>query len=319
MIGMVMCGVVLGIAIHEISPGSEIEIDLGLVAAGVSIVVEVPIRSEHADTWYLPESDVSCPACVEVVEWPHILNAGDEQMIRLLVTPGSEPGRHSWGAVFHGAAAPLRVRCRGVVQGLSVKPRQVRLGVCANGAVCEEPIRIEWFGPGELESVSWESDDSDVIVVPRDDCGQAWVVRVTGAREEVRNIAARMTLNARINTAGDKPKNVSCLVTATGRMISSNLRVVPASLFLGTVSHLKECEGEVRIEGVGGSLEASVEGIAGMRVRCIDTSGGSRIAVSYAPTTGTAGCVRGTIVVRSPDTEVVVARIPLIAFVRTGA
>jgi len=78
------------------------------------------------------------------------------------------------------------------------------------------------------------------------------------------------------------------------------------------------CEGTVHIAGLDEEIEASIEGCVGMRVHCVDAQGSRYVNVRFEPQGDVAGCVRGTIVLRAAGAEGVLARIPVIAYVRAG-
>ena len=323
-VGLMWAGV-LGATVFEVAPGTDVEVDLGLVMPGAPVIVDAQIHSRHSETWHLPESDVSCPACVDVVEWPRVLRPQERGVVQMVVTPGAEPGAHAWWAAFHGAAAPLRVSCRGVVPGLSVRPSQVRFGQCALGVRTDASVEVEWFGPGRLVSTTWHSLDPAVSVVPADGeaagCGQncgTWIVRLEGEGNASREIGAMLKLDAVISTDEGTRTIVKHEVPLHGRLDRSDLRISPPSLFLGTVRSAMACEGTVHIAGLDEEIEASIEGCVGMRVHCVDAQGSRYVNVRFEPQGDVAGCVRGTIVLRAAGAEGVLARIPVIAYVRAG-
>lgn len=300
-----------------VQPGDRVQVSLGLLSAGVSRDVVVPIRSTLDHEWMMPTVDVSCPACIEVISAPRKLSAHEAGQIVLQVIPSSTPGPHRWGVALHGGGkSPLRVDLSGVTRGLAVSPDRAAFGICPVGMSREIVARLAWHGEGVLESVQVTSDDDTVHarVGPRvSDEAASIHITLDGGVQHVRHLVGHVRVVATIRRPNGAPHDVRAELPMSGRVVDPNIQLRPASLFLGCVGIGESVEAAVQVAAIPKgtlSLRTDMEGL-----RAIVSDDGGVIVVRYQAAPNARGVLRGVIRLGCGAPWVPRAEIPVTVYV----
>ena len=299
-----------------VEPGDRVVRELGELSPGVSREFVVTVQSRFQHAWVLPEEDVSCPACVEVLAAPARLLPGRLADIRIRVTPTREAGPHRWGVVLHGGdVAPLRIDLHGVVTGLEVSPSMVALGKLKVGQSWQKVLQVKWHGPGRITSMVVESDVPELRAGPVAPSGAVWhcPIHVLAGRTGPVNGTLRMQV-----TLEDATKNVQTIEWSTpvrGVAIDPDVRARPASVFFGSLAKGDVSSVTLRVQGAPRSSPAIRTDLQGLQVGPYDSESGE-LALTLDAASLAAGVHQGTVsLVWLQENQATRVMVPIIAHI----
>jgi hypothetical protein len=301
-----------------VRPGHRVQIDLGLLEAGVPQDVVVPIISQLDYDWAMPSVDVSCPACIEVHASPRVLRAREVAEVVLQVIPTGTPGPHRWGVSLHGGGEPpLRIDVTGVIAGLSVRPNLAAFGICPLGTSPEIGVAVVWHGEGRLERVQVASNNdtvSAIVHTPSSEGDAEFRLTLDGGVRRARYLGGTVQVDATIRKPDGSPHVVRADLPISGRVVDPAIQLRPASVFLGSIGIDESAEVTVQVLAIPKgemSLRSDMPGLHAHR-----SGSGSGIHVRYEPPPGTCGVQRGAIRLDVGDPPLERAQIPIMVYVR---
>jgi hypothetical protein len=147
------------------------------------------------------------------------------------------------------------------------------------------------------------------------DAWQTWSVRLSGAAPG--EVDAVLGVKAVIKRQDGTRQIERQRVRVSGRVVESGIRVLPRSIFFGTVRPGDRCEASILVYGIDGDVEVEAGGIAGLSGSSSAHQGVTQVRVVFEPDVEVDGLLRGQVALRRVGSSEVCVTVPVVVFVKT--
>jgi hypothetical protein len=307
------------IAEVAILPGDRLMRNLGEVIAGKAIDVSFDVVSGLDVPWSLPNVDVSCSSCVEVMARPKRLDPGTHAEIVVRIRPDARVGSHLWQVAFHGGDRhAIRIQINGIVPGISLTPKRLQMGSIAEGSIARHVVKVRLHGRGRIIAVRprFEQAGVDVqaVAAPIDD---AWSMQVRiDALRLIEPIPRAISLEVSVLQENGLVDTHHVNLELFGRIVVNSTARHPSVLVLGAIEIGQCATGHVDIDVAPSTDAHATCDLPGSVVTVGPVvDGQSEVEVRWMPLGNLHGIHEGQLIVRQGTDPRDWTRVPVVGIV----